>query len=87
MQGYPVLLNRALMLHRLGIQAFQAGFNADFDGDQMVVHVPLSLEAQVEARLLMFSHMNLLSRAIGNPISLPTQDMLIGLYVLTSTYL
>nr|UTQ75951.1 RNA polymerase beta' subunit [Trichosanthes homophylla] len=100
MQGHPVLLNRAPTLHRLGIQAFQPilvegraiclhplvckGFNADFDGDQMAVHVPLSLEAQAEARLLMFSHMNLLSSAIGDPISVPTQDMLIGLYVLTS---
>nr|ADD31172.1 RNA polymerase beta' subunit protein [Ximenia americana] len=100
MQGCPVLLNRAPTLHRLGIQAFQPilvegraiclhplvckGFNADFDGDQMAVHVPLSLEAQAEARLLMFSHMNLLSPAIGDPISVPTQDMLIGLYVLTS---
>nr|YP_009534064.1 RNA polymerase beta' subunit [Vitis palmata]AYI65508.1 RNA polymerase beta' subunit [Vitis palmata] len=100
MRGHPVLLNRAPTLHRLGIQAFQPilvegraiclhplvrkGFNADFDGDQMAVHVPLSLEAQSEARLLMFSHMNLLSPAIGDPISIPTQDMLIGLYVLTS---
>nr|YP_010465556.1 RNA polymerase beta' subunit [Phlomis fruticosa]UUL98776.1 RNA polymerase beta' subunit [Phlomis fruticosa]WAS34095.1 RNA polymerase beta subunit [Phlomis herba-venti subsp. pungens] len=100
MQGHPVLLNRAPTLHKLGIQAFQPilvegraiclhplvckGFNADFDGDQMAVHVPLSLEAQAEARLLMFSHMNLLSPAIGDPISVPTQDMLIGLYVLTS---
>nr|QBC72592.1 RNA polymerase beta subunit [Simmondsia chinensis] len=100
MQGHPVLLNRAPTLHRLGIQAFQPilvegraiclhplvrkGFNADFDGDQMAVHVPLSLESQAEARLLMFSHMNLLSPAIGDPISVPTQDMLIGLYVLTS---
>nr|YP_010006999.1 RNA polymerase beta' subunit [Passiflora haematostigma]QNR05766.1 RNA polymerase beta' subunit [Passiflora haematostigma] len=100
MQGYPVLLNRAPTLHRLGIQAFEPilvegraiclhplvrkGFNADFDGDQMAVHVPLSLEAQAEARLLMFSHMNLLSPAIGDPICVPTQDMLIGLYVLTS---
>nr|YP_010328341.1 RNA polymerase beta' subunit [Disporum viridescens]UJH20685.1 RNA polymerase beta' subunit [Disporum viridescens] len=99
MQGHPILLNRAPTLHRLGIQAFQPilvegraiclhplvckGFNADFDGDQMAVHVPLSLEAQAEARLLMFSHMNLLSPAIGDPISVPTQDMLIGLYVLT----
>nr|QHD26730.1 RNA polymerase b'-subunit [Berberis ganpinensis] len=99
MQGHPVLLNRAPTLHRLGIQAFQPilvegraiflhplvckGFNADFDGDQMAVHVPLSLEAQAEARLLMFSHMNLLSPAIGDPISVPTQDMLMGLYVLT----
>nr|YP_009166596.1 RNA polymerase beta' subunit [Epipremnum aureum]ALB38574.1 RNA polymerase beta' subunit [Epipremnum aureum]QJF46667.1 RNA polymerase beta' subunit [Zantedeschia rehmannii] len=98
-QGHPVLLNRAPTLHRLGIQAFQPilvegraiclhplvckGFNADFDGDQMAVHVPLSLEAQAEARLLMFSHMNLLSPAIGDPICVPTQDMLIGLYVLT----
>nr|YP_010474334.1 RNA polymerase beta' subunit [Corydalis benecincta]UVH68621.1 RNA polymerase beta' subunit [Corydalis benecincta] len=98
-QGHPVLLNRAPTLHRLGIQAFQPilvegraiclhplvrkGFNADFDGDQMAVHVPLSLEAQAEARLLMFSHMNLLSPAIGDPICVPTQDMLMGLYVLT----
>ncbi|TXG46240.1 hypothetical protein EZV62_028271 [Acer yangbiense] len=97
MRGHPVLLNRAPTLHRLGIQAFQPvlvegraiclhplvckGFNADFDG---AVHVPLSLEAQAEARLLMFYHMNLLSPAIGDPISVPTQDMLIGLYVLTS---
>ncbi|YP_001122807.1 RNA polymerase beta' subunit (chloroplast) [Phaseolus vulgaris] len=100
MQGHPVLLNRAPTLHRLGIQAFQPilvegraiclhplvckGFNADFDGDQMAVHVPLSLEAQAEARLLMFSHTNLLSPAIADPISVPTQDMLIGLYILTS---
>nr|YP_010389070.1 RNA polymerase beta' subunit [Cypripedium debile]UPQ44391.1 RNA polymerase beta' subunit [Cypripedium debile] len=99
MRGHPILLNRAPTLHRLGIQAFQPilvegraiclhplvckGFNADFDGDQMAVHVPLSLEAQAEARLLMFSHMNLLSPAIGDPVSVPTQDMLIGLYVLT----
>nr|YP_009670701.1 RNA polymerase beta' subunit [Passiflora tenuiloba]QCX29977.1 RNA polymerase beta' subunit [Passiflora tenuiloba] len=100
MQGYPVLLNRAPTLHRLGIQAFDPhlveedviclhplvckGFNADFDGDQMAVHVPLSLEAQTEARLLMFSYVNLLSPTIGDPICVPTQDMLIGLYVLTS---
>nr|YP_010923814.1 RNA polymerase beta' subunit [Famatinanthus decussatus]WKB10573.1 RNA polymerase beta' subunit [Famatinanthus decussatus] len=100
MDDHPVLLNRAPTLHRLGIQAFLPvlvegraiclhplvckGFNADFDGDQMAVHVPLSLEAQAEARLLMFSHINLLSPAIGDPISVPTQDMLIGLYVLTS---
>nr|YP_010514466.1 RNA polymerase beta' subunit [Coursetia rostrata]UXL86119.1 RNA polymerase beta' subunit [Coursetia rostrata] len=100
MQGHPVLLNRAPTLHRLGIQAFQPilvegcaiclhplvckGFNADFDGDQMAIHVPLSLEAQAEAHLLMFSHTNLLSPAIGDPISVPTQDMLIGLYILTS---
>nr|YP_010457165.1 RNA polymerase beta' subunit [Celastrus stylosus]YP_010490206.1 RNA polymerase beta' subunit [Celastrus kusanoi]UUA68350.1 RNA polymerase beta' subunit [Celastrus stylosus]UWM12575.1 RNA polymerase beta' subunit [Celastrus kusanoi] len=100
MQGHPVLLNRAPTLHRLGVQAFQPilvegralclhplvckGFNADFDGDQMAVHVPLSLEAQAEARLLMFSHTNLLSPASVDPIALPTQDMLIGLYVLTN---
>ncbi|PHT34493.1 DNA-directed RNA polymerase subunit beta [Capsicum baccatum] len=100
MQGHPVLLNRSPTLHRLGIQAFQPilveghaiylhplvckGFNADFDGDQMAVHVPLSLEAQVEAHLLMFSYLNLLSPAIGDPISVPMQDMLIRLYVLMS---
>nr|YP_010132532.1 RNA polymerase beta' subunit [Geranium sibiricum]QQD90262.1 RNA polymerase beta' subunit [Geranium sibiricum] len=100
MKGHPVLLNRAPTLHRLGIQAFQPilvegraiclhplvckGFNADFDGDQMAVHVPLSLEAQAEARLLMFSYMNLLAPSIGDPICVPTQDMLIGLYILTS---
>nr|YP_010406406.1 RNA polymerase beta' subunit [Cymbaria daurica]URC16207.1 RNA polymerase beta' subunit [Cymbaria daurica] len=99
MRGHPVLLNRAPTLHKLGIQAFEPvlvegraiclhplvckGFNADFDGDQMAVHVPLALEAQAEARLLMFSHMNLLSPAIGDPIVVPTQDMLIGLYILT----
>nr|BBN66662.1 RNA polymerase beta subunit-1 [Libocedrus plumosa] len=95
-QRYPILLNRAPTLHRLGIQAFIpvlieerairlhplvcAGFNADFDGDQMAVHVPLSMEAQVEARLLMFSHLNLISPTIGDPICVPTQDMLLGLY-------
>ncbi|GJT02435.1 DNA-directed RNA polymerase subunit beta' [Tanacetum coccineum] len=100
LDDHPVLLNRAPTLHRLGIQAFLPilvegraiclhplvckGFNADFDGDQMAVHVPLSLEAQAEARLLMFSHMNLLSPTIGDPISAPTQDMLSGLYFLTS---
>nr|YP_009548830.1 RNA polymerase beta' subunit [Ceratopteris cornuta]AYW15805.1 RNA polymerase beta' subunit [Pteris vittata]QBF44581.1 RNA polymerase beta' subunit [Pteris vittata] len=99
MRGHPVLLNRAPTLHRLGIQAFQpiliegrairlhplvrGGFNADLDGDQMAVHVPLSLEAQIEARLLMFSHINLLSPATGDPVSVPSQDMLLGLYVLT----
>lgn len=99
MQGHPVLLNRAPTLHRLGIQAFQpiliegrairlhplvcGGSNADLDGDQMAVHVPLSLEAQIEARLLMFSHINLLSPATGDPVSVPSQDMLLGLYVLT----
>jgi DNA-directed RNA polymerase beta' subunit len=99
MQGHPILLNRAPTLHRLGIQAFQpilikgrairlhplvcGGFNADFDGDQMAVHIPLSLEAQAEARLLMFSHTNLLSPATGEPVSVPSQDMLLGLYILT----
>ena len=98
-QGHPILLNRAPTLHRLGIQAFQpilikghairlhplvcGGFNADFDGDQMAVHIPLSLEAQAEARLLMFSHTNLLSPATGEPVSVPSQDMLLGLYILT----
>nr|YP_009548396.1 RNA polymerase beta' subunit [Pityrogramma trifoliata]AYW15217.1 RNA polymerase beta' subunit [Pityrogramma trifoliata] len=102
MRGHPVLLNRAPTLHRLGIQAFQpiliegrairlhplvcGGFNADLDGDQMAVHVPLSLEAQIEARLLMFSHINLLSPATGDPVSVPSQDMLLGLYVLTIEY-
>nr|YP_010137917.1 RNA polymerase beta' subunit [Cephalotaxus fortunei var. alpina]YP_010137999.1 RNA polymerase beta' subunit [Cephalotaxus fortunei]YP_010138245.1 RNA polymerase beta' subunit [Cephalotaxus mannii]QPO89611.1 RNA polymerase beta' subunit [Cephalotaxus fortunei var. alpina]QPO89693.1 RNA polymerase beta' subunit [Cephalotaxus fortunei]QPO90021.1 RNA polymerase beta' subunit [Cephalotaxus mannii]UPV70846.1 RNA polymerase beta' subunit [Cephalotaxus mannii]UPV70928.1 RNA polymerase beta' subun len=96
MQRHPILLNRAPTLHRLGIQAFIpilieerairlhplvcTGFNADFDGDQMAVHVPLSTEAQVEARLLMFSHLNLISPTIGDPICVPTQDMLLGLY-------
>nr|YP_010981888.1 RNA polymerase beta' subunit [Lygodium merrillii]UYS92539.1 RNA polymerase beta' subunit [Lygodium merrillii] len=99
MRGHPILLNRAPTLHRLGIQAYQpiliegrairlhplvcGGFNADFDGDQMAVHVPLSLEAQTEARFLMFSHANLLSPATGDPVSVPTQDMLLGLYALT----
>nr|WIA67535.1 RNA polymerase beta' subunit [Apopellia endiviifolia]WIA67623.1 RNA polymerase beta' subunit [Apopellia endiviifolia]WIA67799.1 RNA polymerase beta' subunit [Apopellia endiviifolia] len=98
-EGHPILLNRAPTLHRLGIQAFQpilvngraihlhplvcGGFNADFDGDQMAVHVPLSLEAQAEARLLMLSHKNLLSPATGEPISVPSQDMLLGLYIST----
>lgn len=99
MEGHPILLNRAPTLHRLGIQAFQpilvngraihlhplvcSGFNADFDGDQMAVHVPSSLEAQAEARLLMLSHRNLLSPATGEPVSVPSQDMLLGLYILT----
>nr|YP_009426851.1 RNA polymerase beta' subunit [Hymenasplenium unilaterale]ASU95527.1 RNA polymerase beta' subunit [Hymenasplenium unilaterale] len=99
MRGHPILLNRAPTLHRLGIQAFQpiliegrairlhplvrGGFNADLDGDQMAVHVPLSLEAQIEARLSMFSHINLLSPATGDSASVPSQDMLLGLYVLT----
>nr|YP_009667959.1 RNA polymerase beta [Jubula hutchinsiae]QCW58735.1 RNA polymerase beta [Jubula hutchinsiae] len=99
MEGHPILLNRAPTLHRLGMQAFQpilingraihlhplvcGGFNADFDGDQMAVHVPLSLEAQAEARLLMLSRRNLLSPATGDPVSIPSQDMLLGLYILT----
>lgn len=99
MQGHPISLNRAPTLHRLGIQAFEpiladgrairlhplvcAGFNADFDGDQMAVHLPLSLEAQAEASLLMLSQTNLLSPATGDPICVPSQDMLLGLYILT----
>ncbi|MGC8594110.1 MAG: DNA-directed RNA polymerase subunit beta' [Candidatus Kryptoniota bacterium] len=98
-EGHPVLLNRAPTLHRLGIQAFQpvlvdskaiklhplvcTAFNADFDGDQMAVHVPLSYEAQLEARILMLSSHNLLSPAHGKPIVHPTQDMVLGLYYLT----
>ena len=98
-QEHPVLLNRAPTLHRLGIQAFEpilvegkaiklhplvcTAFNADFDGDQMAVHVPLSIEAQVEARVLMMSINNLLSPANGKPIVLPTQDMVLGIYYLT----
>ncbi len=93
---HPVLLNRAPTLHRLGIQAFEpiliegkaiqlhplvcAAFNADFDGDQMAVHVPLSLEAQLEARVLMMSTNNVLSPANGSPIIVPSQDMILGLY-------
>ncbi len=96
---HPVLLNRAPTLHRLGIQAFEpvliegkaiqlhplvcAAFNADFDGDQMAVHVPLSLEAQVEARVLMMSTNNILSPANGRPIIIPSQDIVLGLYYLT----
>ncbi|MSP52068.1 MAG: DNA-directed RNA polymerase subunit beta' [Alphaproteobacteria bacterium] len=96
---HPVLLNRAPTLHRLGIQAFEpvliegkaiqlhplvcAAFNADFDGDQMAVHVPLSLEAQVEARVLMMSTNNILSPANGKPIIVPSQDIVLGLYYLT----
>ncbi|MDP2600919.1 MAG: DNA-directed RNA polymerase subunit beta', partial [Deltaproteobacteria bacterium] len=96
---HPVLLNRAPTLHRLGIQAFEpvliegkaiqlhplvcTAFNADFDGDQMAVHVPLSVEAQVEARVLMMSTNNILSPASGKPIIVPTQDMVLGLYYLT----
>ncbi|MEK6790688.1 MAG: DNA-directed RNA polymerase subunit beta', partial [Deltaproteobacteria bacterium] len=96
---HPVLLNRAPTLHRLGIQAFEpiliegkaiqlhplvcTAFNADFDGDQMAVHVPLSIEAQVEARVLMMSTNNILSPANGKPIIVPTQDIVLGLYYLT----
>ncbi|KAI5434234.1 DNA-directed RNA polymerase subunit beta' [Lathyrus oleraceus] len=77
----PILVEgRAICLHPLVCK----GFNADFDGDHMAVHVSLSWEAQAEARLLMLSHMNLLSSAIGDPIYVPTQDMLIGLYALIS---
>jgi len=96
---HPVLLNRAPTLHRLGIQAFEpvliegkaiqlhplvcTAFNADFDGDQMAVHVPLSLEAQLEARALMMSSNNILSPAHGEPIIVPTQDVVLGLYYMT----
>ncbi|MEA5418061.1 DNA-directed RNA polymerase subunit gamma [Spirulina sp. CCNP1310] len=98
--GHPVLLNRAPTLHRLGIQAFEPilvegraiqlhplvcpAFNADFDGDQMAVHVPLSLEAQAEARLLMLACHNILSPATGGPIVAPSQDMVLGCYYLTA---
>jgi DNA-directed RNA polymerase subunit beta' len=96
---HPILLNRAPTLHRLGIQAFEpvliegkaiqlhplvcTAFNADFDGDQMAVHVPLSLEAQLEARVLMMSTNNILSPANGKPIIVPTQDIVLGLYYLS----
>ena len=96
---HPVLLNRAPTLHRLGVQAFEpvlvegkaihlhplvcAAFNADFDGDQMAVHVPLSLEAQLEARVLMMSTNNILSPASGKPIIVPSQDMVLGIYYLS----
>jgi DNA-directed RNA polymerase subunit beta' len=96
---HPVLLNRAPTLHRLGIQAFEpvliegkaiqlhplvcTAFNADFDGDQMAVHVPLSIEAQLEARTLMMSTNNILSPAHGDPIIVPTQDVVLGLYYMT----
>jgi DNA-directed RNA polymerase subunit beta' len=97
---HPVLLNRAPTLHRLGIQAFEpvliegkaiqlhplvcTAFNADFDGDQMAVHVPLSLEAQLESRVLMMSTNNILSPASGKPIIVPSQDIVLGLYYLTT---
>src|SRR5574338_518777 len=96
---HPVMLNRAPTLHRLGIQAFEpvliegkaiqlhplvcVAFNADFDGDQMAVHVPLSVEAQMEARVLMMSTNNILSPANGKPIIVPTQDMVLGIYYMT----
>ncbi len=97
---HPVMLNRAPTLHRLGIQAFEpkliegkaiqlhplvcTAFNADFDGDQMAVHVPLSVEAQIEVRVLMMSTNNILSPANGKPIIVPTQDIILGLYYMTS---
>src|SRR5690606_6024262 len=96
---HPVFLNRAPTLHRLGIQAFEpvliegkaiqlhplvcTAFNADFDGDQMAVHVPLCIEAQMEARVLMMSTNNILSPANGKPIIVPTQDIVLGLYYMT----
>ena len=98
-QEHPVMLNRAPTLHRLGIQAFEpqlvegkaiqvhplvcSAFNADFDGDQMAVHVPLSAEAQAEARILMLSSNNILSPAHGSPLATPTQDMVLGIYYIT----
>jgi DNA-directed RNA polymerase subunit beta' len=99
-ESHPVMLNRAPTLHRLGIQAFEPilvegraiqlhplvcpAFNADFDGDQMAVHVPLSLESQSEARLLMLASNNILSPATGKPIVTPSQDMVLGCYYLTA---
>ena len=96
---HPVMLNRAPTLHRLGIQAFEpvliegkaiqlhplvcAAYNADFDGDQMAVHVPLTLEAQLEARALMMSTNNILAPANGEPIIVPSQDVVLGLYYIT----
>ena len=98
-KDHPVLLNRAPTLHRLGIQAFEpvlvegkaikihplvcTAFNADFDGDQMAVHIPLSPEAQIEASVLMLSTQNLLSPASGHPVAVPTQDMVLGVYYMT----
>ena len=98
-RNHPVLLNRAPTLHRMGIQAFEPvlvegnairihplvckGFNADFDGDQMAVHLPLSIEAQVEAMTLMMATNNIFSPANGNPIISPTQDIVMGAYYLT----
>ena len=98
-KGHPVLLNRAPTLHRLGIQSFEpvlvegraiqlhplvcTAFNADFDGDQMAVHVPLSVEAQTEARMLMMATNNVLQPSTGKPIITPSQDMVLGIYYLT----
>ena len=98
-KSHPVLLNRAPTLHRLGIQAFEpvlvegkaiklhplvcTAYNADFDGDQMAVHVPLSVEAQAEARFLMLSVNNILAPKDGTPITTPSQDMVLGCYYLT----
>ena len=98
---HPVILNRAPTLHRLGVQAFEAkliegnaielhplvcaAFNADFDGDQMAVHIPLSLEAQLEARVLMMSTNNILSPSNGKPIIVPSQDMILGIYYLSQS--
>jgi DNA-directed RNA polymerase subunit beta' len=100
MAGHPILLNRAPTLHRLGIQSFEPilvegraiklhplvcpAFNADFDGDQMAVHIPLCLEAQSEARMLMLAPNNFLSPATGEPILTPSQDMVLGCYYLTA---
>src|SRR5437763_14697265 len=100
-KDHPVLLNRAPTLHRLGIQAFEPvlvegkaikihplvcpAFNADFDGDQMAVHVPLSPKAQVEAELLMLSANNILSPASGRPLAVPSQDLVLGIYYLTKS--
>ena len=99
---YPVMLNRAPTLHRLGVQAFEptliegkaiqlhplvcTAFNADFDGDQMAVHIPLSVEAQIEARVLMLSSNNILSPANGSPIIVPSQDIVLGIYYMTKIF-
>ena len=101
LKGHPVLLNRAPTLHRLGIQAFQpkliegkaiqlhplvcTAFNADFDGDQMAVHVPLGNAAILEAQILMLASHNILNPANGAPITVPSQDMVLGLYYITKT--
>ena len=100
-RDHPILLNRAPTLHRLGIQAFKpvlvegkaiklhplvcTAFNADFDGDQMAVHIPLSPESQIEATTLMLASNNILSPAHGAPIAIPSQDMVLGLYYLTKS--